>query len=112
MKTFHRTAQFIDITRTVFPVIALERGGEDGQMARADFVGTAFAVGPGVFMTAAGVVLGTDTVEYAGVAQHVGIVMTANQIAALHSPKLGGPIGNQLGFVKCVLQPPGDATPP
>jgi hypothetical protein len=43
---------FIDITRTVFPVIAL-RPEQTGEMARPDFFGTAFAVGPGVFMTAA-----------------------------------------------------------
>jgi hypothetical protein len=44
---------FIDILRTVFPVVALEA---PGQMARMDFFGTAFAVAPGVFMTAAHVV--------------------------------------------------------
>lgn len=38
--------------RTVFPVIAL-KPEQAGEMARADFFGTAFAVGPGVFMTAA-----------------------------------------------------------
>jgi len=45
----------IDIMRTVFPVLALhpERAGET---ARPDFFGTAFAVAPGVFMTAAHVV--------------------------------------------------------
>ena len=43
---------FIDITRTVFPVVALEPD-QAGEMARPDFFGTAFAVGPGVFMTAA-----------------------------------------------------------
>jgi hypothetical protein len=43
---------FIDITRTVFPVVAL-RADQTGEMARPDFFGPAFAVGPGVFMTAA-----------------------------------------------------------
>jgi hypothetical protein len=46
---------FIDIMRTVFPVVALNRD-DAGQAARPDFFGTAFAVAPGVFMTAAHVV--------------------------------------------------------
>ena len=45
-------APFIDITQTVFPVVALHPE-EDGQMAYPDFFGTAFCVSPGVFMTAA-----------------------------------------------------------
>jgi hypothetical protein len=42
---------FIDILRTVFPVVATVPGGE-GELARPDFFGTAFAVADGVFMTA------------------------------------------------------------
>jgi hypothetical protein len=48
-------APFIEVLNTVFPVIAINPGTA-GEMARADFFGTAFAVGPGVFMTAAHVV--------------------------------------------------------
>lgn len=46
---------FIDVLRTVFPVIAMDPQ-QSGQIARPDFFGTAFAVAPGIFMTAAHVV--------------------------------------------------------
>jgi len=49
------TVQALDILRTVFPVISLSKA-DDGQLARADFFGTAFCVAPNVFMTAAHVV--------------------------------------------------------
>jgi hypothetical protein len=45
----------IDIMRTVFPVVAL-KADEPGQAARPDFFGTAFAVAPGLFITAGHVV--------------------------------------------------------
>jgi hypothetical protein len=45
----------IDILKTVFPVVATETNNP-GELTRADFFGTAFAVGRGVFMTAAHVV--------------------------------------------------------
>jgi hypothetical protein len=48
-------APHIDILQTVFPVVATERN-DAGELARPDFFGTAFAVGRGVFMTAAHVV--------------------------------------------------------
>jgi hypothetical protein len=44
---------FIDIMRTVFPVVAT---ATDSELARPYFFGTAFSVAPGVFMTAAHVV--------------------------------------------------------
>jgi hypothetical protein len=44
-------AQFIDIFQTVFPVVATVPG-EDTELARAEFFGTAFGVAPGVYMTA------------------------------------------------------------
>src|SRR5436190_55296 len=43
---------FIDVLNTVFPVVAVEPN-DAGQLARPDFFGTAFAVAPGIFMTAA-----------------------------------------------------------
>ena len=46
------TAPHIEIMRTVFPVLALNRELH-GQAARPDCFGTAFAVAPNVFMTAA-----------------------------------------------------------
>lgn len=46
----------IDIFNTVFPVAATVTD-EPGELARADFFGTAFCVAPGVFMTAAHVAL-------------------------------------------------------
>ena len=49
-------APYIDVLETVFPVLAV-RPDAEGQVARPDFFGTAFAVGPGVFMTAARVVV-------------------------------------------------------
>jgi hypothetical protein len=48
-------AAFIDILQTVFPVVAIAPG-QDTELARPDFFGTAFAVGAGVFLTAAHVV--------------------------------------------------------
>jgi hypothetical protein len=44
-------APFIEINRTVFPIAATT--GTGTELARPDFFGTAFAVAPGVFMTAA-----------------------------------------------------------
>lgn len=46
--------KFIDIMRTVFPVAAL--ASADGEMARPDYFGTAFAIRPDLFVTAAHVV--------------------------------------------------------
>ncbi len=56
---------FIDIMRTVFPVAAIV--SESGQLARPDYFGTAFAIRPDLFVTAAHVVeaavlAGTPTV--------------------------------------------------
>jgi hypothetical protein len=71
----------IDISRTVFPVVALHPESA-GEMARPDFFGTAFAVAQGVFMTAAHVV------EEAVAAGELGI---------------GGPVGGEgrpLGAVR------------
>lgn len=51
----------------------------------------------------AGVVVGTDTVTYAGVPQNVGIAMTAEEIVGLRSDILGGPIAEMLGFAGAIL---------
>jgi Trypsin-like peptidase domain len=56
-------------------------------------------------LAVAGMVLGIDTVEYGGVAQNVGIVMTANEIMGLNSQVLGGPLAVQLGFAAAMLSP-------
>jgi hypothetical protein len=48
-------APYIDILRTVFPVVAVQPE-ESGQIARPDFFGTASTVAPGLFMPAAHVV--------------------------------------------------------
>ena len=52
-------APYINVLETVFPVLAV-RPDAKGQAARPDFFGTAFAVGPGVFMTAAHVVVAAE----------------------------------------------------
>ena len=46
----------------------------------------------------AGVVVGTDTVTYAGVPQSVGIAITAEEIVDLNSAILGGPVAATLNF--------------
>jgi hypothetical protein len=46
----------------------------------------------------AGIVPGIDTVNYGGVAQSVGIVMTAHEIVTLHSESLVGAMAAKLGF--------------
>jgi hypothetical protein len=57
-------------------------------------------------LAVAGMVLGVDTVEYGGIPQSVGIVMTADAIGSLHSHMLAGPIATRLGFVAGALLPP------
>jgi len=52
---------YIDIMRTVFPVLAMSRE-QAGEAARPDCFGTAFAVAPGVFMTAAHVISAASAV--------------------------------------------------
>jgi hypothetical protein len=60
----------------------------------------------GNVLAVAGVVLAVDTVEYGGVPQSVGIVMTAEEICGLQSQKLAGPIATRLGFMAGALLPP------
>lgn len=63
-------------------------------------------------LAVAGIVLGVDTVEYGGVPQNVGIVLTADRIVSLHSQKLAGPIAKQLGFLGGALLPHGQTLEP
>lgn len=49
-------------------------------------------------LAVAGMVLGSDTVEYAGVPHTVGIAISADEICLLHSQLLGGRIASALRF--------------
>jgi len=49
-------------------------------------------------LVVAGMVLGVDIVEYAGVEQRVGIAMIGEEILRLRSQRLGGLIGQRLGL--------------
>jgi hypothetical protein len=73
----------IDIMRTVFPVVAV-RPDDHGEAARPDFFGTAFAVAPGWFLTAA----------------HVAIAAEAAGQLAVGGPADGG--GPAMGVAKVV----------
>jgi hypothetical protein len=52
-----------------------------------------------------GVVLGTDTVSYAGVQNDVGIAITGDELFSLGSRMLGGPIARQLNFAGAEFRP-------
>jgi len=57
-------------------------------------------------LAVAGVVVGTDAVEYGGLEQRVGIAMIADEILELQSDRLGGLIPERLGFAAATYSPP------
>ncbi len=56
-------------------------------------------------LAVAGVVIGSDSVTYAGVEHTVGVAMIADEIAALQSAKLGGAIRAMLNLNGAALRP-------
>lgn len=93
-------APALDILRTVFPVVALERENH-GQAVRPDFFGTAFAIAPGWFLTAGHVVQAAEERGALAIAGPTGL--GSEPLGAARAIRFELFKGHDLALVQCNL---------